>query len=311
LKLFWKNKPPKIKIAVVGNCQARPISKIITTLCSKIEITTVGIVHLLKNEEKAIYDQAFRTSDFIFAQRVANNYPCTFVRTEALKDEYGNKVIVWPNIYYRGYNPELIYLRISNLNPFRGPMGDYHIRSFLDGWKNGLSIEDTISLHNNIDYNRENYGNIPEASLTELREREEDCDIKISKYIEERIWKHRLFFTFNHPTIELLLQAGNALINYAGIHSERVNYTDNWEPLGQFQLPLNPWVENEYGLDFDEVNVWKGIKVIGIDRYHVTTGKTHQFHDKEIVDIFFQIYSANKDMLHDFLSAHNSGASRK
>lgn len=306
MKLFWKAKPKSIKVAVIGNCQARPIAKIMQSLSSQIEVTTTGIVHLLKNEERSIYEQGLRIADFIFAQRVADDYPCTFVRSDNLKNKWGDKVSVWPNLYYRGYNPELRYLRIFKRQQLRGPLGDYHIQTFLEGWKNHLSVKDTLNLHNSMDYNREKYGRVPEDSLAELREREKDCDIKISSYIEERFRRKRLFFTFNHPTLDLLLLTTRALIDNAGIYTERIEYFDRFEPLGQLQLPPNPWVVKNYGMDLDDVNVWKGLKVKEIKGNVVITGKSHQFHDEEIVDIFFQIYSANKDIIYRFLNSQNS-----
>jgi len=295
MQLFWKTNRKTIKVAVVGNCQARPIAQIITSLCSKINVTTIAIVHLLKNEENEIYERDFRIADFIFAQRVADNYPCTFIRTDYLKNKWGDKVIVWPNTFYRGYNPELFYLRTVNRQPLHGPLGDYHNQTFLDGWKNGLSVTDTLNLHNSIEYNSEKYGNVPENSFNELIGREKDCDIVISNYIKKRLKRRRLFFTFNHPTMELLSYLGKSLINQAVIHPDRMHSLNDSEPLGQVQPPLNPWVANKDGLAHDAVNVWKGLTVNGINGDVVRIGKSQEYSNEEIVDTFFKIYSANKN----------------
>lgn len=252
---------------------------------------------MLKNEEKANFDRAFRMSDFIFAQRVAENYPCTFIRTDDLKKKWGAKIIVWPNIFYRGYNPELIYLRIPNSHTLRGPLGDYHNQTFLECWKNGLSIADTLNFHNSIDYNFKKYGDIPAYSLAELRGREADCDIKISKYIKKSLNQRRLFFTFNHPTIELLSYTAKSLINSAGVKPDKIDAIGSSEPLGQVQPPTNPWVSKSYGFDIDADNVWKGFTVKGINGNVVTIGKSHEYSNEEIVEVFFQIYSANKNII--------------
>lgn len=297
LKQFWRWNFKPIKIAIVGNCQARPMAQIIATLCSNIEVVTIAIVHLLKNEEKKNFDRSFQIADFIFAQRVADNYPCTFVRTDDLKNKYGKKVIVWPNIFYRGYNPELIYLRNVDRQPLAGPLGDYHNQTFVEGWKNGIGTEETLKLHRSIDYNRDKYGNVPSDSLAELSMRETDCDITISKYIEKRLNRSRLFFTFNHPTLELLVYVAKALVDHVGIRHQQFRLPDNSEPLGLVQPPPNPWVRQHYGLVHNGTQGWKGLRVDGINLNTVKLGSGQLYNDEEIINIFFQIYSANKSIL--------------
>jgi hypothetical protein len=305
VKLFWKPKPKTLNIAVVGNCQARPMAHLLTLLCPKINISAIGIVHLLNDKEQDVYEKYFHRADFIFAQRVTENYPCKFIRTNVLKNKWGNKVIVWPNMYYRGYNPELIYLRGVGRQPLRGPLGDYHNKTFIDGWAKGLSVKDTLDLHNSIKYNYEMYGQVPDSSLDALKMREKSCDVKITQYLEERLWKKRLFFTFNHPKNKLLLYTAKNLIKYTEVQYQPIKKVAEIEPLGQLCPPLNPWIKEKYGLDSDKVNIWKGLAVDEINENDIITGQGHEFQDNEIIDIFFQIYSANEDTIYNFLKRQN------
>ena len=301
MKLFWKTKPKDISIAVVGNCQARPLAQIISAICSQINIKSVGIVHLLKNEEKKTYESQFEYADFIFAQRVADNYPCSFIRTNELKRKWGDKVIVWPNIYFRGYNPELIYVRTDDGKPLGGPMGDYHSRTFIESWANGLNRIQTLDLHRDIQYNGEKYDGILEHSLLELKEREVDCDIRISNYIEKELSLRRLFFTFNHPTYELLWCAAKQLLDLSDIRYDRIDNRNYPEPLGQLYPPVNRWAFQKYGFKFNESSIWNGLNVRKIKRNIITTGGKQAFTDEEIIDIFFKIYADNQDSVSRFL----------
>lgn len=279
---------------IVGNCQARPLAQIATTICPEVEVNFIAVVHLMKNDDNAIFEKQCKIADYIFAQRVADDYPCVFVRTNELKKKYGKRVVVWPNIYFRGYNPELIYIRSNEGKALRGPLGDYHNFTFFECWKKGLSQFDALTLYKDINYNIENYGRIPEYSLNELRKREEDCDIQLSNYIEEGLKGQRFFFTFNHPKTELLVYTARKLLNYFSISFEKLECILDAEPLGQIRPPVNPWVAYKYCFDTCKDNLWKGLIVKRINSSIVDTGNRKEYCDHEIIDIFYRIYEANK-----------------
>ncbi len=293
---FWKKKN-KINVVVIGNCQARPLAQKLTAISGRVKVTAIGIVHLLKNEETDTYAKHFLSADWIFAQRVMDNYPCTFVRSKELKANWGNKVVVWPNIFFRGYNPELTYIRNANRSPLRGPLGDYHNQTILEGWKEGIKPAEALRRHLDIEYNREQYGKIPEASLSELRMRESDCDIEIADYIAKNQSDRRLFFTFNHPVAELLSETAKNLLHWARIPNDRNHSSDDFEPLGQFCPPVNPWVVHELGLDPPVADSWCGVEVVKIDKEGTETGKNKRFGGLEIVETYYRIYDANEDAI--------------
>jgi Polysaccharide biosynthesis enzyme WcbI len=192
-----------------------------------------------------------------------------------------------------------MYLRINNGKTLQGPLGDYHNQTFLECWRNGLSIADAIELHYSIDYNCESYGNIPEISLTELKTREKDCDIKISDFIEQRQHIHRLFFTFNHPTVKVLLHAGRQLLERAGIDTEQMPYSENSEPLGILQPPLNPWVAKKYDFKVEKGTPWTGLEVCQANGKYLSTGKRSIYNEAQLVKLFFKIYSDSQNRIID------------
>jgi hypothetical protein len=138
-----------------------------------------------------------------------------------------------------------------------------------------------------------------------LKMREKSCDVKITQYLEERLWKKRLFFTFNHPKNKLLLYTAKNLIKYTEVQYQSIKKVAEIEPLGQLCPPLNPWIKEKYGLDSDKVNIWKGLAVDEINENDIITGQGREFQDNEIIDIFFQIYSANEDTIYNFLKRQN------
>lgn len=284
----------KIRIAVVGNCQARPLAHTLASTGDNVEITGVGVVHLLNDAEEPNYKTIFENSDLIFAQQVAANYPCKFVRTENMKSVYGDKVKIWPNLYYAGYNPELTYLRDELRRPLGGPLGDYHIRTVHDAWLAGLGVAEAVSRHLDDNYNESKYANVPEESLQELRRREQQSDIRIVDWIAERLWSQRLFFTFNHPAQALIDRLAVALA-LAGELQVSVNSQNNLlinEPLGQFSAPIAAWVAKKYGRKFPDSDQYKGREVLEVNNGAVLYGKPAAYNAVNLIEKFFRVYES-------------------
>lgn len=262
-----------------------------------IEVTCVGVVHLLRNEDEAKYADILQRADFIFAQNVQDEFPCTFVRKSELLSRYGQKVVFWYNLYFSGYNPELFYMRLDDRTPLRGPLGDYQNRTFFEGWKRGLSVEQTLGLHGDMEFNQERYSSIPEASLAELRRREQAADVRLFPTLEELVWAERLFFTFNHPCLRLLQMAALELLRRAGIDARPEVQSPGPEPLETIRPPLNPWIAQACGMGEPWPNRWFGLAVERVQEGNVVVGNRKEYSAAEVVGIFFKIYEANRDML--------------
>lgn len=129
-----------LKLAVIANCQARPIAFLLENAFDNVKVVTTAIVHLLKDEQAEEYEQHFASADFIITQKIADNYPCQFIQTATLRKKYSHKIIEIPNLFYRGYNPELKYYRIPGQGTLTGPMGDYHNELILNRGPMGIAL---------------------------------------------------------------------------------------------------------------------------------------------------------------------------
>jgi Polysaccharide biosynthesis enzyme WcbI len=284
----------KFKVVVVGNCQARPLAKILSVLNADIEITAVAIVHLLKSEQAEDYLPFFEEADFIVAQLVADNYPCDFVRTPVLKEVYGDKLISIVNLYYAGYNPELIYIRQGSAGTLKSPLGEYHNKTFLDTWKEGGTVEKALKRHFEIQYNEEKYSSLIAESLDELKRREKLVDIAITDLIEGNLAKERLFFTFNHPCMSLLVNMAKRILTRAGLKisaPESVSLLK--EPLDKIIVPVNPFVKKSLALQFEDVSTVKGVECIFESDGNVTVSGYREYRLPEIAEKYFKIYDKN------------------
>lgn len=291
-----------MRVAIVGNCQARPLATRLTSLVPSIEITGLAIVHLLRDAQADEYAPVFEAADVIVAQQVAPNYPCAFVRTEALRNRYGTKILAIVNLYYAGYNPELTYVRTPE-GTVGGPLGDYHLEMVLDGWLAGASVDECVAALGDEAQNDVRYGAVPQRSLEDLARRERAADVKITDYIERQRARSQLFHTMNHPSNLLLDEYARRILAACDRPVETERPLPPSEMLGQFRLPLNPAAKRWLGLDFDGESHYVGLGAAA------ATGTVPRFQGRAtysssaLVDAFYRVYDFHGDRLREHLRA--------
>lgn len=279
----------------MGNCQARPIAKILESLNPTIEVTAIAIVHLLKSEQFSEYQQDLEKADLIVSQLVFDTYPCDFVQTNFLKSTYGSKVVSIVNLYFAGYTPDWFYLRIPERGPLRGPMGDYHNRTVFESWQQGKKAEKASFLLEDCYYNERYLPEVEESLLT-LKKREDLVDVAIADFIEKYFRRKRLFFTFNHPTMFLLRQYCKRILKESGIRVQKkwFSFVKDAELLDQFVPLVNPAVALPAG---NEVGKHLGVDFKIRPESLVTIGVRKEYTSLEIVKSYYHIYNQLNEQL--------------
>jgi Polysaccharide biosynthesis enzyme WcbI len=277
-----------IKIAVVGNCQSRPIAAIFEKISSNVNVTVVAVVHLLESGQYEEYIQHFLDSDFIVTQLVADNYPCDFVRTSFLKQHFGSKVITIVNLFYAGYHPDWFYIRLPTIGMLKGPMGDYHNKTIFNGWKAKQPATTVASLMEDINHNII-YDDVRGKSLMELKSREAKADVKIVDFIEENHDVSPLFFIFNHPNNRLLIEYVVRILRHLELPFDISKYDTSNEPLGMYRPLVNPISRPK----LYSQTLHQGIR-FSLDQPQSFT-ITH-YNSFDLVDIFYEIYDRHANM---------------
>ncbi|MEL0649169.1 WcbI family polysaccharide biosynthesis putative acetyltransferase [Pseudoalteromonas agarivorans] len=254
----------KKKVVVIANCQARPINIILEAMCDDIEITKVGIIHLLKSAQENEFTSYFEDADYIIAQIVQPTYPCEFVRTDYLQKRYGKKIISIVNLYYNGDTPYLNNLpkeyRLKD-----APFSDYHFQVVFDNWFKGESVS-TAAKALKAQYSSKN-DSVPRDSVLELKHREKDADIKISDFLEPNS-SQRGFHTFNHPTNYVLIEYCARILAFLGL-----NYTK--------EIILKDEILDQI-VPFEDEDTHKII----------IKGVAHRYTTLELVSLFFYFYNS-------------------
>ncbi len=249
------------KIAVIANCQARPIANFVKLLAPNVEIATVTVVQLTTDADTDKSLSMYETCDLIFSQLVYDSYPVAFVRLNNLKKHFGDKVISWPNIFFRGQCPDIRYLSSGGARVL-GPLGEYQSIAVYDAWRKGIDTATAArELLRGGDW-VDAFAEEAERSLAELENRERHLTIGTADYIKQNWRRVRFFHTFNHPANELLIRVAHDLLKSADMTaSPPAVPTPYPEALDPFVPAVLPPLAEKLGLKFSTNAVTKGVAV--------------------------------------------------
>ena len=272
------------KIVLVANCQARPISTILRNHYNA-NVEEPIIVHLAKDDDAKECLSILNSADYIVSQSISKTYPCSFVRTESIKEKFGDKVILIPNLYYRGYNPDLRGIRLKGKGVLGGPLGDYHSQIIVDAWLRNDSPSEALQYYNSTPYWEEHYGNVASESLEELKRREKHIDIKITNFIKRRQAHRHLFYTYNHPSKLLLKTLVKRIARRLELEPNDTSDNNNREPLGRFRVPIHPFTQHQLGLTFKGPDQYQG------NHPDKATNHFEYYSPEQMIEAFFKLYN--------------------
>ena len=204
------------KILILGNCQVRPLHRLMQAMCGDAEITAIELVpESIKrlDERESVLATLISESDVIFFHlhgegiRVfEKNYP------EAVK-----KVRYIPRITFSAFHPDIDYVEDARHKHVNGPLGTYQSAIAFFGWKNALSVSQTLALFREDVFESLGYFAYGQASRDLLLEEGERTGIPmgglINKWAARGCWMHSM----NHPKLFPLADIARALLERENI----------------------------------------------------------------------------------------------
>lgn len=257
-------------ICCFGNCQILSINPLIATsnnICQKYLLINIPPVHTLGKEEQmnGIRQDVLRKVDLFiyqyikadnkFSEKLSIDYIISFLKNTCKK-------ICIPNCYFTGYFPQYIPNKY-NPRPITDepgsdplPYGDKNIQNL---WES-LSVEEIqTKLHDENFYSIEEVQENAEKSLEELRNREKNCNVVISDYIDQHYKTEYLFYTPNHVSNHLLKELMIRVFRLIGIDCSDIKEDQAWENSGR-QMPIYPSVKKSLGLTFNkDTFIWNRV----------------------------------------------------
>lgn len=289
-----------MKIAVVGNCQIAPI-RIILQACTQGAICdALPSVYQLNASHEYNFMTSLEKSDVVLSQPIEDTYHVPYVRTAELKQRFGKKVIIWPNMYFKGYNPECDVMRDPTHQNFHGPLQDYHsdkiLLPFLLGWTKERCEQ---FLNDEREFDEVFYGGAFEEGLGSLRGRESRCDVVISDFIASGFEYSRLFHIMNHPSLQLIFEMARRMMSVCDIPF----HDASWELFRDLDMVWthfadNRYVHRAYGLRYERQDFFRGVelqKSDGVLGYQ--TGGAKIYSPIQVVEAFYAFYERNRDAI--------------
>ncbi|MFC4168358.1 WcbI family polysaccharide biosynthesis putative acetyltransferase [Teichococcus aestuarii] len=274
-------------IVIVGNCQAQFLEGIFA-IAGTVPVEKLAPNFTLTDADRDHVLEKLDAASFIFFQRTADEFKQEWLRSRWITERYAGKSLIWPNVYFDGYFPGTRYIYNSS-GKLQSPLDEYHLAPVLQAWKEGQDEAQALKrLHEDTCGTPDPFA----ASLQNLRDRERDCSIPMSDFIEREIYKTKCFYTPNHPHTYVLVELAKRLAEAANVPLN-VEKALTWPyHLDRIDLPVFHWIEQKYKLSFSGRGLYKGVSIDAIEGARVTVGAPCIYDPQTLVQKFYSIYRA-------------------
>ncbi len=254
-----------------------------------LQITRLEPVFLMNaTHHQPVYD-ALDAADVIFAQRISDEFKLDWLASAQISKTFGDKVVVWPNIYFDGYFPGVNYVYHGTYGKLLSPLLEYHFTQVMVAHKAGHSIDAAISAFAGEGLLAASPDPFAQ-SIAQLQAREEDTDVVISDFIAEQASKQRLFYTPNHPVNILLGEMLSRLTRKAGLEIDIARSVAIPYQLDEVYIATSPAVVQKYNLSFDTEAHYRGREVVSVHESVVLLGDRKDYDVRQLVEAFYRLY---------------------
>jgi len=204
---------------VIGNCQSPGFTGLLNeskTFKKAYYAFTYKAAHTMSSEEILLISKLGDKFDHIITQNInSENY--SFIRTELLKSQYPNKIITVPTCWFDAYFPDCLALS-TNLLPENFALLSRAV--FLSYFSN-KNCQETVSLYEKGGFMTDDYfDHSLKRNADELIRRDAELDVKLYAFIFKYYKKKRLFYSPNHPNIDVLVHVCNGICSVLGLEPD-------------------------------------------------------------------------------------------
>jgi hypothetical protein len=278
-----------MKICIAGNCQAQHMEMMLGVGNGRVEVKRLPPVFMMRESDKDEVYGSFESADLVFMQRVSKEYDIDWIGSDVVRDTFGDKVTVWPNIYFDGYFPGVQYVYLNRWGKLLSPLGEYHFEQIRASHRSGRSVEDALASF----AGEQLFDTAPDPigeSLDRLRSRECDVDVPISDVIEDCHAASRQFYTPNHPVNGLLGTMLKRLTERAGVAFDAERAIAAPYRLDECYIAASPAIVRRFDLPFDRETIYRGREVLSIEPYQVKLGDVRDYDLLSLVEGFYRLY---------------------
>lgn len=245
----------KATVALTGNCQMQTLLQYLRTLYPGASFIHSPAIDLATEQEVKEFHKQISTAELLITHRIQPDYRNNIgldSQTLRINMRPDSLILVLSHIHYEGHHPWIGYAldpdnRLAQLESV-SPLGPYHDFLAMEAAHRGLQANDLLSRPLPITL-AQSIRQHHRSSLDELRNREVDCNVEISPWIDENYQVQPIMHTINHPTSNLFEALLSKIINSIGTVSETdQSYLAHSEYLGDISIPILPWVREALNL---------------------------------------------------------------
>ena len=231
------------QVVVVGNCQATALELMLKTneeFASRFEFVSFPPVHELPEALVPELHRVVADAAVLIPQRIDDGYRGGMgLGTNTLEEiARTSHVVRWPSVYWAGYFPDLFYLRDAKRQPVLDGPFDYHDRSILQAYADGVDVAGACLLLEDPERPSDAQAWAAEATA-ELDVRGQGCEVQVASFIASRFREELLFYTMNHPTNRLLAFIAQQITDLLGVPGNIDSQRMPGEVLGSTFYPLH------------------------------------------------------------------------
>ena len=279
----------KLNVLVIGNCQARPIGHCLSQLNSNITILEPLIVHLLQQCDIEVIQQKLALADVVISQQLNDSYHIEILKTKTLRQQMGSKLVVIPNIFLTKFCPDLVYISSPEIGRITSMLDIYHSRTVFNSWTSKESIENVVNKLNDKYFWLEQYENEVIKSVDELQKRDTNSDLTVYDVIEQVAEKSKPFYTFNHPSNEVLSLLSKKILSYINEScTGRIKLIK--EPLAVIVAPTFTGAASAFDYRYEATNYCVGFQPKVSDGKIISKGIRKVLSNLEFVKYSFELY---------------------
>lgn len=224
----------KIKIIVVGNCQASGIATLLQAMSedvvTKFYETTDKFLTSLKNGD--LDTISFSECDLIFAHPRNDWIEILESRVIGIR----NKVKYIPPIAFSAFHPDCVYVENKEKNHVASPIGAYNSSLAFYGWSNGLSLKNTIGLFSEEIYDALGFFDYWNSSVASLKSAWDFSELTIDSKVIRNWSRHGSWMhSINHPKLFVLADVARAALT-----REKITHIPNVEDFLKDNLTIHP-----------------------------------------------------------------------
>ncbi len=218
-----------------GNCQTFILQKYLLAneeFSSKYCYIDLPRIHHWNHEAEMLYEIAINCSDLCISQLISEKNRFTEkLATNTLKsifsEKRGTQFITIPVLHFTGYFPQFKEKEENAVILGKQPVfayGDKYIDDFL---AKGYTFEDISDLILGSEFLTaeeiiENFN----KQIELLKNKELQCDIAMTDFINKFGWSKILWHSFNHPINSVVKELAIRILVYLGFDREMISFTD-------------------------------------------------------------------------------------